>query len=90
MAKMSNFLMSRFFCIACGNEGIPLARKRSNKHKGFHRKRLYCPHCRLEVNHVECTTDEEVFQFREDFENGLFQDEATESMMFTMTEERKS
>ena len=79
MAK--NYQTHRFFCIKCGKEGIPLARKQGHKHERFHRKKLYCPYCRMEINHVECQTDEDVYNFRADFEEGVFIDEVEESLV---------
>ena len=78
MAK--NYQTHRFFCIKCGKEGIPLARKQGHKHERFHRKKLYCPYCKMEINHVECQTDEDVYNFRADFEEGVFVDEIEESL----------
>lgn len=78
MAK--NYQTHRFFCIKCGKEGIPLARKQGHKHERFHRKKLYCPYCKMEINHVECQTDEDVYNFRADFEEGVFIDEIEESL----------
>lgn len=69
-----------FFCIQCGNEGIPLVRKAGHKHERFHRKKLYCPYCKVEINHVECQTDEDVYNFRVDFEEGVYADEVEESL----------
>ena len=71
-----------FYCIKCGNKGIPLMRKNCLKHKGFHRKKLYCIHCKEEINHVECKTQEEVDKFKTDFENGVYTNEAEESISF--------
>ena len=70
----------RFFCIKCGNEGIPIARKQGHKHERFHRKKLYCPFCKVEINHIECQTDEDVYEFKLDFEKGVFADEVEESL----------
>ena len=78
MAK--NYQTHRFFCIKCGKEGIPLARKQGHKHERFHRKKLYCPYCKMEINHVECQTDDDVYNFRADFEEGVFIDEIEESL----------
>lgn len=69
-----------FYCINCGNKGIPLQRSKSLKHEKFHRKKLYCLTCKAEVNHVECKSQEEVEQFLIDFERGVFKDEAEESL----------
>ena len=80
MAKNKNYQMHRFFCIQCGNEGIPIYRKQGHQHGRFHRKKLYCPHCKVEINHVECKNDEDVYEFRIDFEAGVFADEIEESL----------
>ena len=77
---MKNYQTHRFFCIKCGKEGIPLARKQGHKHERFHRKKLYCRYCKMEVNHVECQTDEDVYNFRVDFEEGVFANEIEESL----------
>ena len=74
-----------FYCMQCGNKGIPLMRKDSLKHKDFHRKKLYCIHCKEEVNHIECKTQDDVDKFKTDFENGVFVDEAEESISFIRT-----
>lgn len=47
-----------------------------------HRKRLYCPWCKEEVNHVECRTQEDIEQFKQDFEAGLFVEEAAASIQY--------
>ena len=70
----------RFFCIKCGQEGIPIMRKQGHQRETFHRKKLYCPHCKLEINQIECKTQEDVEAFREDFENGVYADEVEESL----------
>ena len=66
-----------FYCIRCGNKGIPLSRNRGHQHGRFHRKKLYCMTCKEEVNHAEVrpfimTYTEE--DFKEEFELGRFQD----------------
>ena len=43
---------------------------------------MYCPHCRIEVNHVECRNEEDVFQFKQDFEDGVFKEELEESLEY--------
>lgn len=69
-----------FYCIKCGNKGIPLMRKSGFRRERFHRKKLYCPHCKMEVNHVECQTFNDVEEFLENFKNGVYIDEAEESV----------
>ena len=75
-----NYAEHSFYCINCGNKGIPLMRKQGFKHEGMHRKKLYCVHCKQEVNHVECKTYDEVEEFRYNFEHGVYKNEAEESL----------
>ena len=69
-----------FYCICCGNRGIPLSRPQGFKHEKMHRKKLYCIHCKQEVNHIECKTFDEVEEFHYNFENGVYKNEAEESI----------
>ena len=71
-----------FFCLKCGNKGIPIGRKQGFQHGKYHRKKLYCIHCREEVNHMECRTQEEIDEFRNAFERGEFVNEAEESISY--------
>lgn len=80
MAKRRSKIEHDFYCIKCGNKGIPLMRNEGFQHERFHRKVIYCWHCKEEVNHVECKTTEDVEQFKIDFENGVYTDEAEESL----------
>ena len=75
-----NFAEHNFYCIQCGNRGIPLMRKQGFKHEKLHRKKLYCIYCQTEINHIECKTPEEVKEFKTNFENGVYIDEAKESI----------
>ena len=70
-----------FYCINCGNKGIPLMRPRGFQHADMHRKKLYCIHCKQEVNHIECKTFDDVEEFRINFENGVYKHEAEESLL---------
>ena len=79
---MAYYDSSRFFCLYCGEEGIPLPRKRGQQRKSFHRKKIYCIHCHNTVNHIECRGDEDVLNFKEDFKNGVYENEAKESLDF--------
>lgn len=71
-----------FYCMSCGNKGIPLSRNIGFQHSKFHRKKLYCVFCKREVNHVECRNPMEVHKFKEDFNKGLFVKEAEASIEF--------
>jgi hypothetical protein len=74
--------LHNFYCLNCGNRGISLMRKQGYQHEQFHRKKLYCPTCRKEVNHIECKTMEDVEEFLENFKNGVYKDEAEESLAY--------
>ena len=71
---------SDFYCIACGKRGLPVQRPSSHKRERFHRKKLYCIHCKTTVNHIECKDDFEASDFKELFSNGYFQEEAEISL----------
>lgn len=71
---------SRFFCLNCGEETITLPRKQSKQRKSFHRKKLYCYHCQNTINCIECKNDEDIRVFKEDFKNGVYANEAKESL----------
>ena len=70
------------YCIKCGHKGIPLSRKQGHQHGRFHRKKLFCIYCQQEVNHIECKNDEDVAEFKRNFENGVYKDEAEESVSY--------
>lgn len=44
--------ISDFYCVVCGSKGIPLPRTGRQREPG-HLKKLWCPHCQKETNHVE-------------------------------------
>ena len=71
-----------FYCLLCGNKGIPIARKRSNLKESLHRKKLYCVNCKTEVNHIECRTDREVKEFKKNFAEGVYKEEALNSLVY--------
>ena len=75
-----------FYCLKCGNKGIGVFRNVGFQRERFHRKRLYCPFCKEEVNHIECKTYEEVQIFKDAFERGEFKDEAEESVSYLRSE----
>ncbi|MBO5956913.1 MAG: hypothetical protein J6Q39_05090 [Bacteroidales bacterium] len=75
-----------FYCMNCGKKGIPLMRNKGFQHGKHHRKKLYCPFCKVEVNHVECKTYADVQDFLEAFERGDYKEEAAESMSFIESE----
>lgn len=78
---MPAFEEHKFFCLNCGRQGIPIRRKKGQQHGAFHRKKLYCPWCKVTINHIECRNDEEVKEFLEHFQKGEYQNEAKESLV---------
>ena len=77
---MSGYEIHKFFCMQCGKEGLPLQRKVNHRHGKHHRKKLWCPYCKREVNHVECRNDQEVQEFKEAFAAGAYVEELAESI----------
>jgi hypothetical protein len=73
---MARFLGSHFFCTKCGNEGIPVQRKKGQERSGGHLKKLYCIYCKEEVNHVEIKENDNYTyeDFREEYELGRFKE----------------
>lgn len=71
-----------FYCINCGQKGIPITRQRSQRREAFHRKLMYCWHCKHTVNHIECRNDEERQQFLADFAAGIYAAEAAEELKY--------
>lgn len=53
MLRGKHYTISRFKCVVCGREGIPLSRKQSRQREQSHLKKIYCLHCREETNHEE-------------------------------------
>ena len=45
-------------------------------------KKMYCFHCKKEVNMIECKNEFEVQEFLENFNNGVYKEEAEESLSF--------
>ena len=75
MAK-SKYVSHDFYCLNCGHKSIPIMRNRGHAHANKHRKKLYCPFCKTEVNHIEVKTLEEKDWFLEEFKKGSFKEEA--------------
>ena len=64
-----------FYCLSCGRKTISLPRERGHQHNKFHRKKLYCPWCHIECNHIEIKNDAERIEFLNDFERGKYNGE---------------
>ena len=50
-------------------------RKMGHKHGKFHRKKLYCIHCKKETNHIEITNLDEELTFFENLALGVYDNE---------------
>ena len=77
---MAGFEIHKFYCMNCGKEGIPISRRAGRMHGKFHRKQLWCCNCKTMINHIECRSDQEVEEFKNDFKNGVFINESQESL----------
>lgn len=80
--NIKNWQQHDFYCLYCGNRNISILRPRGYLRERGHRKVLYCPYCKNTVNHYECRDDEEAFDFKEKFKEGIFIEEAEESILF--------
>lgn len=80
MARGGNcYSTHHFYCIKCGQEGIPILRSRSSERKKEHTKKMYCIYCKTQINHIECRNQEEINSFKERFEKGEYLNAAKES-----------
>ena len=57
-------------------------RKIGKQKERFHRKRLFCPWCKNDVNAVECKTQQDIDEFLDRYNKGEFVEEAKESMNY--------
>lgn len=78
---MRNYTEHKFYCMNCGRAGIPIMRPDARKHERHHRKKLYCITCKTEVNHIECSNINEENEFLTNFKEGVYFDEAKESIL---------
>ena len=83
---MPAYTEHNFYCMKCGNKGIPLSRKKGHQHQKHHRKKLYCITCKEEVNHIECKNLTDVQEFKQNFAKGVYLQEAEESVQFVQQE----
>ena len=47
------FNISKMYCTQCGQEGVSICRRPNQSREPGHLKKLYCIHCKKEINHVE-------------------------------------
>lgn len=85
MKRTRNFSLDNdFYCVKCGNKGIPIARKKGQEREAGHLKKLYCLKCKEETNHVECKpfSHYEYTDFLDEFENGNFTEDGLRKMPY--------
>lgn len=68
-----------FYCTSCGKKNLPCIRPQAHRREAFHLKKLWCYHCRKEVNHVEIKTEGEREQFLKDFRKGKYLSEGEDN-----------
>lgn len=78
MKRPAKVSMSDFYCTECGKRGLSCMRADSRKRKAGHLKKLWCPYCNKETNHVEVRADKSsaytVADFYEEYNLGRFVD----------------
>jgi hypothetical protein len=84
MARKKTVEQSKFYCTCCGNETLPIFRKSNKKRETGHLKKLYCIHCKREVNSVEVNdwSNYNYEDFRVEFEGGNFSEEGLRKQPF--------
>jgi hypothetical protein len=76
-----------FYCLNCGQRNIPIFRSTAHQRTNNHRKKLYCPHCQLTVNHIEIKDYLAKTEFLHHFKNGDYKEEAQQSIEYINKEE---
>lgn len=69
----------KMFCLKCGRAGIPIVRKKNRCRTKGHLKLMYCPYCKMYINHFEARNEYEEEDFKRRFANGEFEELAKES-----------
>ena len=74
-----------FYCVKCGNKGIPIMRRGGNFREAGHLKKLYCLFCKKEINHVECLPFSKYTyeDFKLEFENNNFDEEGNRKVKYS-------
>lgn len=77
MKRLNNLTKSEFYCVKCGNKGIPIQRQKNKEREQGHLKKLYCPFCQVETNHVEVREKGKYneYDFRLEFTFGNFDED---------------
>ena len=77
---MAKYEAHDFYCMRCGQKVYALARNPGMRHEKHHRKKLYCYHCKMTLNCIECKNDYEVQDFKQKFAEGVYENEWQDSL----------
>lgn len=80
----NNLLVSEFYCVKCGNKGIPIVRHKGKGREAGHLKKLFCLKCQEEVNHVEIKAKSKYTydDFLVEFEHNNFDEDGNRKMSY--------
>ena len=73
--SISKVSFNEFYCTQCGKRNFILPRKKGREREPGHLKKIFCPHCRETVNHVEVkqyAQNYTYFDFVAEYEYGNF------------------
>lgn len=76
---------NEFYCVICGNRGIPVVRRKGAEREAGHLKKLFCLTCQKETNFCEIhpyATKYTIDDFWLEYENGNFTSEGIRAMPF--------
>lgn len=76
------YIANDFYCPICGKKNMSIPRNRGRMHPREHRKVLYCWRCKKTSNNIEIRTDEEALRFKQDWADGVYEEETKESIIF--------
>lgn len=71
-----------FYCLKCGQRSYSLPRPTSRQRKDGHFKKLYCPNCKIQVNHIEIKNQEQSKEFMAAFLAGSYYEAAAASELY--------
>jgi transcriptional regulator NrdR family protein len=74
-----------FYCPICGNATLPVYRTANHQREKFHRKNLYCYHCKKDVTTVEIRNSLELEEFKKNFKNGVYANETQDISSYVRT-----
>lgn len=69
---MAKYITHDFYCIHCGNKGVPISRKAGKMREKGHYKNLYCIHCKDYTRHLEIHNEDQAQDFKTNFVKGVY------------------